>query len=134
MPSATDCPDQPVAAADSTELAEVPLLGNRVDRFVWNGTTLAWDKNLIKLHAFQADGAPTPPNQGDGAQPARGNHNGGVIRFGPDKKLYVIFGDNGRRGQMQNLAQGRPIAAGARRPVRRAGAGQRALHRRHPAA
>jgi aldose sugar dehydrogenase len=25
--------------ADSTELAEVPLLGNRVDRYVWNGST-----------------------------------------------------------------------------------------------
>jgi glucose/arabinose dehydrogenase len=110
VPSVTACPDQPVAGPDSTELAEVPLLGNRVDRFVWNGTTLVWDKNLIKLHSFQADGAPTPPNQGDEAQPARGNHNGGVIRFGPDKKLYVIFGDNGRRGQMQNLAQGPTIS------------------------
>ncbi len=106
VPSATECPDRPVAGPDSTELPEVPLLGNRIDRFVWNGTALTWDKNVIKLHAFQADGASTPPNQGDSAQPDRGNHNGGVIRFGPDKKLYVIFGDNGRRGQMQNLAQG----------------------------
>jgi glucose/arabinose dehydrogenase len=36
----------------------------------------------------------------------RGNHNGGVIRFGPDRKLYVFMGDNGRRGQMQNLPDG----------------------------
>jgi glucose/arabinose dehydrogenase len=29
-----------------------------------------------------------------------------VIRFGPDGKLYIIIGDVGRRGQMQNLPQG----------------------------
>ena len=29
--------------ADSTALADVPLLGNRVDRFEWNGTTLTHD-------------------------------------------------------------------------------------------
>jgi glucose/arabinose dehydrogenase len=88
----------------------VPLLGNRIDRFVWNGTTLTFDRNLIKLHAFQTDGAPDPPNQGDAAQPAHGNHNGGAMRFGPDGKLYLFFGDNGRRGQLQNLPSD-PLAA-----------------------
>jgi glucose/arabinose dehydrogenase len=52
---------------------------------------------------FQNDGAPIPPGQDDQAQGPAGNHNGGVIRFGPDKKLYVFFGDQGRRGWMQNL-------------------------------
>lgn len=82
--------------ADSGVLANVPLLGNRVDRFVWNGSTLAFDRNIIRLRAFQADAG----------QPLRGNHNGGVLRIGPDRKLYVVIGDNGRRGWMQNLPCG----------------------------
>ena len=42
----------------------------------------------------------------------RGNHNGGVIRFGHDGKLYIQMGDNGRRGQMQNLEDG-PFGPGS---------------------
>src|SRR6266478_657865 len=51
---------------DTTNLADVPLLGNRVDRYVWNASTstLTFDRNLIKLHAFQADAG----------QPLRANH------------------------------------------------------------
>ena len=91
-------------------------LGNRVDRFVWNASTktLTFDRNIVVLRAYQADAD----------QPLRGNHNGGVIRFEkPDDdpfaprffdaekakeqaKLFVIIGDNGRRGVLQNLVNG----------------------------
>ena len=38
--------------------------------------------------------------------PFQGNHNGGQIRFGPDGKIYIQIGDNGRRGWLQNLPDG----------------------------
>src|SRR4029453_13348380 len=38
--------------ADTTVLSETPLLGNRVDRFRWNGSTLVFDRNIIRLRAL----------------------------------------------------------------------------------
>lgn len=64
--------------ADSAAVAEVPLLGNRVDRFVWDGSKLTFDWNIIKLRSFQNDlnnvinpAAPLPL--------LRANHNGDLI-------------------------------------------------------
>ena len=82
--------------ADNADLAAVPVLGNRLDRFVWDGSTLTYDRTLTRRRAFQQD-----PEQ-----PLRGNHNGGVVRVGPDGKVYLIIGDTGRRGQTQNLEDG----------------------------
>ena len=94
QPSASTCPAAPATGADTSDIVLVPLLGNRIDRFTWNGSALQFDRNIFNLRSFQHDASNNVP---------RGNHNGGVIRFGNDGKLYVIFGDQGRRGQMQNL-------------------------------
>ena len=97
MPDERECADEPGLGADTGNILAVPLIGNRVDRFVWNGTTLAFDRNVIKLRSFQNDATNSGPN---------GNHNGGVITFGAAGKLFVVMGDNGRRGMMQNLFNG----------------------------
>jgi len=97
-------------------------MGNRVDRFVWDGRIqrLRFDRNIVVLRAYQADAG----------QPERGNHNGGVIRFALNDRdprdrdasnsrdrrdehehLFIIIGDNGRRGVLQNLMDG-PIGPG----------------------
>ena len=93
--------------ADTNVTLEVPLLGNRIDRYIWNGTTLTFDRNIIEMRALQQDNIPVPGHEGtqNTGNPA-GNHNGGVMRFGPDNKLYVFTGDLGRRGWLQNLANG----------------------------
>jgi aldose sugar dehydrogenase len=81
---------------DTDILSATPQLGNRVDRYVWDGASLAFDENLIQIRAIQQDAG----------QPERGNHDGGVIEFGPDGKLYIFVGDVGRRGRLQNLRCG----------------------------
>ena len=106
QPTAERCDESALTGEDTDNVLAVPLLGNRVDRFVWDGAALAFDHNIVELRAFQNDGAPDPPDQGDSAQRPAGNHDGGVIRFGPDGKLYIVIGDVGRRGWLQNLEDG----------------------------
>src|SRR3954451_22544264 len=46
--------------ADSAVVSEVPLLGNRLDRFIWNGSTLTLDRNLLQLRSRQMDNISVP--------------------------------------------------------------------------
>jgi len=74
---------------------------------VWDGSTLAFDRNLIRIRAIQEDGAPLPPGQGDEGQIARGNHHAGVIAFGPNGKLYILIGDVGVGASSRTSPPGR---------------------------
>jgi aldose sugar dehydrogenase len=83
--------------ADTDEAKTLPDLGNRVDRFIWDGAKLSWDRNLLKLRSNTLDT--------DTSGRIRGNHDAGPLVFGKDGKLFVIIGDQNQRSQLQNLPE-----------------------------
>lgn len=84
--------------ADSEEATDVPTLGNRIDRFLWEDDTLTFDRNLVEFPSNTLDT--------DTSGNVRGNHDAGPLAFGPDGKLYTMMGDQNLRGQLQNIADG----------------------------
>lgn len=84
----------------SDDIELVPENGNRIDRFVWDGAQLTFDRNIIELPSKITDLT---------LDRRRGNHNAGVIAFGPDGKLYAVNGDHNVRGVLTNVADGPSI-------------------------
>lgn len=84
----------------SDDIEAVPENGNRIDRFTWNGSELTFDRNIIELPSKITDLT---------LDRRRGNHNGGVIKFGPDGKLYAVIGDQNVRGELTNVQDGPTI-------------------------
>jgi glucose/arabinose dehydrogenase len=76
----------------------LPDLGNRVDRFTWDGTALTWDRNIVQMRSNTLET--------DTSGRVRGNHDAGPLVFGQDGKLYAVNGDQNLRGQLQNVADG----------------------------
>jgi glucose/arabinose dehydrogenase len=66
-----------------------PPAGHRIFRFTWNGSILTDPFLIANLPA-----TPGPV------------HNGGVMTFGPDNKLYAMIGNVGHRGKLQNIPNG----------------------------
>ena len=90
--------DEGRLGSDTDEETAVPELGNRVDRFRWDGTALAFDRPIVAMRSNTLDS--------DTSGRVRGNHDAGPIVFGPDDKLYIVNGDQNLRGQLQNIAEG----------------------------
>ncbi len=85
---------------DTDAERELPDLGNRVDRFTWDGTALTWDRMIVALRSNTLET--------DTSGRIRGNHDAGPLVFGQDGKLYIVNGDQNLRAQLQNLPDGAP--------------------------
>ena len=84
-----DFPATPSVYLYFTESSGGAAVGNRVYRYTWTGSALTSPQLIIDL----------PVTLGP-------NHDGGIIIFGPDRKLYIVIGDLNRNGQLQNFPAG----------------------------
>src|SRR5437764_899331 len=66
------------SGVDSTTTADVPLVGNRVDRYVWNGSTFTFDRNIVLLRSRRSDNVAVAYAQLNRTVPGM---NGGWVQF-----------------------------------------------------
>ncbi len=104
----------------------VPLLGNRVDRFVWNGSTLTFNSNIIT--PARVPERPEQRGRSDAARAARQPQRRGVDLRPRREALH--HHRRQRPARLQPERAGRP---GPGRRLRRTRARRRSPHRRHPA-
>jgi glucose/arabinose dehydrogenase len=96
---------QSSTAADTNVISELSFLGNRVHRYQWNGSSLTFDCNKVMLRARHTDNVEVTSYPRTANPNENGNHNGGVIKFGPDGKLYIYSGDARSTGLASEFAE-----------------------------
>lgn len=77
-------------------------------RFYVNYTDRSGDTRIVRFVVSTADPDRADPASAEeilGIDQPYGNHNGGMLAFGPDGMLYVGLGDGGSGGDPQNRAQ-----------------------------
>jgi len=74
---------------ETQDVDDGPVLGNRVYRYRWDGGALVEPLLVLDL--------PVSPER---------NHNGGIVVFGSDDRLYTLIGDLNHLGKLQNFATG----------------------------
>ena len=87
--------DDGLLGPDTDGETALPELGNRVDRFTWDGEELTWDMNIVQMRSNTLDT--------DTSGRIRGNHDAGPIVFGQDGTLFIVNGDQNLRGELQNI-------------------------------
>ena len=113
-PTQAECADTPVTGADSNNILAVPLRGNRIDRFTWNGTNLTFERNLSSYGPFSMMRLRNPPNRTMRRRCRQAAITAAYFGSVRDRKLYLTYEDQGRRGLTQNLPIGPPRRWAAR--------------------